>query len=787
MMSEPKITESGLQFSFMRSQEMYAGNNKNRVFWFHAGALVKPGEANMAIAAMFLGDTDPATGPPSSGADDGSWRTNLDLRQIALPGVQDGPGYGYIAPLLERESTINNAVLLIDQHDYDQQVVLNPAFKALVSIAVSAYVPSLGGFLGLEGAAAAAATAFGNSMTVGMIEGTITGNMDIGAMLETAAFSGLAAGLASGINLATPVDRDGVPLDGQLFDFGVTFGDGAKASLFGYGNLSLANLAEGALDATLTAALRTGVYDENFAAGFKVGVGSNAAGLLMADLHNVISGQVDTLGGEGAPAHVIAHAVVGCAVAELQGADCGAGAVGGMVSALYAGGAHRAGLPDDQRAAATDNAELIGAVAGYLVSGGKAENVSQAAAISQSAFQNNYLYYAEAVEKAQLELAIANGDCEDGTTCLAENTRLLELNTRSVNRRAALRIVCNDVRSLACQTARNDLDAAVASYDFIGPVPADMSGLHAESIIWGEMFVAQNFRSEITGIYGREVGAAALASVPVDMATGLVDLGALAFLAVSGNAEAQAALADLATQMRAFAADPVTATQAAMKAELDRADRLDAEGNRFEADRIRTQLAFETGFAVTGVAGMTTAGTRFVVNRVTPGAANRIDEFVDGAGGGALNGSRTVEYRPEGQVALQGDAPVCGPASCSMVISDRSGDAVDLGRVTSQFEEIRPSGVNVNEMSRVLNQNNVANSATTRMTPSQLQNSLAKGNPAIVQVPTSNGGRHFIVVDSYEVVNGVPYYMTRDPYVGGRGVRADILDANMTGQGILLE
>lgn len=387
-----------------------------RIGGTHAAALVNPGEATMTIAAMFLSDTDPATGPPASAQMDDRWRKELDPRQIALPGVQDGPGFGYITPLLERESTVNNAVLLIDQQFYDQQVVLNPAFKVLVSIAVSAYVPGLGEFLGLNGAAAAAATAFGNSMTVGVIEGTITGNMDIGEMLETAAFSGLAAGLTSGINLATPVDRDGVSLDGQLFDFGVTFGDGAKASLFGYGNLSLANLAEGALDATITAALRTGVYDEKFATGFKAAVASNAAGLVMADLHNVIgSGVIDGRYSEGDLLHVGLHALVGCAAAELQGADCGAGAVGGMVSAFYAGGIDRnGGLDEDQRAAATTNTEMIGAVAGYLVSGGKGENVSQAAAISQSAFENNYLTYTEWVNYLdELERCEADRECRD--------------------------------------------------------------------------------------------------------------------------------------------------------------------------------------------------------------------------------------------------------------------------------------------------------------------------------------------------------------------------------------
>ncbi|WP_322896076.1 MULTISPECIES: filamentous hemagglutinin N-terminal domain-containing protein [unclassified Yoonia] len=553
----------------------------------HAAALVNTGEANMAIAAMFLGDTDPATGPPSSGADDDSWRTDLDMSQIALPGVQDGPGYGYIAPLLERESTVNNAVLLIDQHYYDQQVVLNPAFKALVSIAVSAYVPGLGEVLNLGGAAGAAATAFGHSMTTGMIEGTITGNMDIGAMLENAAFSGVTSGLTAGINLP---DNLGLNQD----------------SLFGRGNLSIANLAEGGLDATITAALRTGVYGDDFVAGFSASLGSSAAGLLMADMHNIVGDNAAGLGGEGSMGHILAHAVVGCALAEMQGADCGAGAVGGAVSAYYAGYTDRAGLADDVRETAIARAELIGAVSGYFVSSGKAENVTQAAAISQSAFENNYLLHAEAVEFEALQDLLSGGECGDEASCAAAANRLMELADRRAQRALELRQACQDVRSMACQIELGELRNALVSYGGHAAMYPVLDGTHSNQSY------ASNLANELMGNYGREVGAVALASLPVDTLTGLINLADLISRARVGDRDALATL----SAMGASAVDFVSNPAAAYRERFAEADLLEASGRIFEADVMRAQIGAELGLSFT--AFQTATGTVRIGARTAP-------------------------------------------------------------------------------------------------------------------------------------------------------------------------
>lgn len=116
-----------------------------------------------------------------------------------------------------------------------------------------------------------------------------------------------------------------------------------------------------------------------------------------------------------------------------------------------------------------------------------------------------------------------------------------------------------------------------------------------------------------------------------------------------------------------------------------------------------------------------------------------------------------------------------------MVINDATGKAVDLNQVVGQFQGIRASGVNINEMNAVLNQN-VVGKTTTTISVDQLNVALAKGQPVIVGVPAGTGN-HFIIVDGIKVVDNIPYYMTRDSFMGPRGVRSDILTRAISANG----
>ncbi|EPT7065014.1 hemagglutinin repeat-containing protein [Cronobacter turicensis] len=163
----------------------------------------------------------------------------------------------------------------------------------------------------------------------------------------------------------------------------------------------------------------------------------------------------------------------------------------------------------------------------------------------------------------------------------------------------------------------------------------------------------------------------------------------------------------------------------------------------------------------------------------------------DGAGDTSLPPKVRIEYSPEGTYINQtshesGGSNLCGPTTCAMVISDKKGKVVNLDSVVKQFDDIRPTGVNINEMSTVLSKNGVVNQPTNTLLPNQLRDYASQGRTTIVNIDTGKGG-HFIVVDSMKKVDGVDYYMIRDPFNGPAGVRTDVLDKRMNFNGIVLE
>ncbi|ULR29322.1 hypothetical protein MJO48_12435 [Dickeya fangzhongdai] len=111
---------------------------------------------------------------------------------------------------------------------------------------------------------------------------------------------------------------------------------------------------------------------------------------------------------------------------------------------------------------------------------------------------------------------------------------------------------------------------------------------------------------------------------------------------------------------------------------------------------------------------------------------------------------------------------------------------MNLDSIFKQFDNIRPTGVNMNEMSVVLSKNGVLNKSKDTLLPNQLKEYASQNQTTIVNIDTGKGG-HFIVVDSMKKVDGVDYYMIRDPYNGPAGVRADVLERVMNYNGIILK
>lgn len=105
---------------------------------------------------------------------------------------------------------------------------------------------------------------------------------------------------------------------------------------------------------------------------------------------------------------------------------------------------------------ALKQAEVLGALAGFIFSGGKADNVNLAAAIAESGLENNYLTHKER-ETFQDVLA----KCQDGdaAACATKDS----LQQRSDEREKELKACIGDY-SNACQQARAEIRFAAAEY-----------------------------------------------------------------------------------------------------------------------------------------------------------------------------------------------------------------------------------------------------------------------------------------------------------------------------------
>ncbi|MEJ8563508.1 filamentous hemagglutinin N-terminal domain-containing protein [Yoonia sp. GPGPB17] len=330
---------------------------------------------------------------------------------------------------------------LLDEYFYDETKQLSPAFTVVLTTVLTqgfgtyltaGALPGLnvGNLVTLADGttktvytlthAGKAVASMAASTTVGIANGTISGEFDMGEILKGAAISAGTQFLTSSINLKAVDQLDDAALAegysnaafgavdelGTRTLFGGTWGEGMQASLFGGNNLTGAAIMEGAFDATLGAGINSAVTGADFNDAFKTSFVSSVVALGLADTQNEIGDLFSDAngnpinGGEGSLGHVLLHGMAGCAAAEAQGADCAAGAAGGISSALLSGYFERnpyevdpALSPTDQEAARrayeADLSELVATAAGFLASSGKAENVSAAAAIGLSATQHN--------------------------------------------------------------------------------------------------------------------------------------------------------------------------------------------------------------------------------------------------------------------------------------------------------------------------------------------------------------------------------------------------------------
>jgi filamentous hemagglutinin len=365
----------------------------------------------MAIADSLLGLTPPADDDPSDGSTPSDWRIDLAAYGVEA-GLPSGVGYEYLQEVAARPDTTVEPILLLDYSHYEKEQQISPAAMALLSIAVGQWVGNFGFIQGIESAFwQSAAQASLSSVITQTAAGVVSGDLDIGDILEGAAFAGLSAGLTAGINAD---------------DLGITFGDGAGVSLLGTGdNFTLAALVEGTIDAGIKAGLTSAVYGTDFGDAFVDSLSATVTSALLADVQTLIGDQGLA---EGSAGHAFLHGLAGCGFQEASGGDCAAGFAAGVTGSLYAGYIDQNGLE-----ANLNTAELLGAFAGFVFSSGQGENVSLAGTVSQSGVENNYLTHAQLAQFQEELLACAMDDqaCIDAVSdrylelSLAQNRELI--------------------------------------------------------------------------------------------------------------------------------------------------------------------------------------------------------------------------------------------------------------------------------------------------------------------------------------------------------------------------
>ncbi|WP_162932998.1 filamentous hemagglutinin N-terminal domain-containing protein [Roseovarius sp. EL26] len=310
--------------------------------------------------------------------------------------------------------------VLLDEYFFDETKALSPAFIAIATIAVTAGYGALltgplasaatsaglvsGGSLTAAGNAVVAAAA---SATINIANGTVSGDLDMGKILKDAVVASGTSYLTASLNLQASGNVEGAAnsksLAEKLFSNSDEFGKigsfngilpNGFGSFLGEGSqLNLGSVLDGALDAGISNGINSVAYGTDFGKGFTSSLVRTVVSLGLADAQNGIGGifEKGANGGEGSIGHILLHGTAGCAAAELQGASCGAGAAGGIAQGLYAGYLNG-------KIGNVETAQLLGALAGYVFSGGDAENVSVASAVANSAYQNNYLKHTEWTE-----------------------------------------------------------------------------------------------------------------------------------------------------------------------------------------------------------------------------------------------------------------------------------------------------------------------------------------------------------------------------------------------------
>lgn len=391
-----------------------------------------------------------ASASDQADAEEAAEEINRDyLRTYDLPGASDGQQFAYLDTLIQDYGATYHTIELRDRQWYDKQVQLNPAFKALLQ-AVATYIT--GGLnLGIENALIAKGVdAATTNLIVGVVEGTITGELDLDQVLRGAVLAGVSSTITSYL--------------GDNINLGAGLGDQSPFANDLKGNFAPSAIVDRLGDRVISQVVSNVVHGQDPFAGFdqlgRTFLVSETLALAQFGIGDLGQGSANW---EGSVGHLLLHGGVGCVALEVMNGDCAAGFFAGASSSVLAG----ANLTDDQK---LKLAPLAGAIAGYFASGGEAINVNFGGTVSQSAIINNYLTHEEALRRAQANARLARCEANSGECSQSEIDALVqeitELNQLDDNRDQALITACNaNSQGSYCLSLINELAYATQLFN----------------------------------------------------------------------------------------------------------------------------------------------------------------------------------------------------------------------------------------------------------------------------------------------------------------------------------
>ncbi|QBQ36694.1 hemagglutinin repeat-containing protein [Pseudoduganella plicata] len=502
---------------------------------------------------------------------------------------------------------------------------------------------------------------------------------------------------------------------------------------------------------------------------------------------------------EGTPLHAAVHAMLACAGAAASSQQCTSGAAGAAASSLLTQ-LFADPTPDESKADAEAKRNLIASLVAGLAT---ATNLDASAATSASvaATDNNWLATQQVVQMNK-ELTAAKGTLEYlkvlgkwgvvsmNQTALTKSGFVKGLAEAGMSDLQGMVDFFKDpvarVKGLKAIVTSEEVRGQVAD-DFLNELTTKLNAVETALRVGGETnaeALGKNVAELIWQVGGLVSGVGDVAKAAVTLAkVGVkVTKGALATL---GKAAVEGKLipgvgSKIATAPSVPKLEPVTYTPATVPKDNPGVpksiDVTPESGGLKPTDTLATVKSVENptlsevpATPKDGAVHEPGNGTEAYnpepsdgLSADTGSAPN--DVLADGAAGG-LESPRIIPYDPPGASLNQGRGPLCGPTCAAMVVTDKTGRTVDIAEVAAAFENgVRTTGVNYIELSEVISKYGIKNKPEAIFFPGELNRALDAGNNVIL-----NMGNHFIIVDGKKVVDGVTYYMTRDPSKGPRG------------------